>query len=167
MNWFQLAERQINLNKKQSGFSLIEVLVAFSILVIILTTVLESRISSLLRIEQTGDLNQIQDRVRSDLANIRKQALKWQCVQGTACSGLSEDRDNPPLYNDSHCVSSSPLASFPIQTKTLINDNGNIELIRNVEADGQRLDISYIGKVRNKSFNSSSSIIPQAMNWCS
>jgi len=167
MNWFQLAARQINLNKNQSGFSLIEVLVAFSILVIILTTVLESRIGSLLRIEQTGDLNQIQDRVRSDLANIRKQALKWQCVEGTACSGLSEDRDNPPLYNDSHCESSSPLASFPIQTETLINDNDNIELIRNVEVDGQRLDISYLGKVRNKSFKSSSSIIPQAMNWCS
>ena len=60
----------------QSGFSLVEVLVAFSILVIILMTVLESRLDSIRRIEQTGDLNQLQDIVRADLANIRKQALK-------------------------------------------------------------------------------------------
>ena len=165
MNCLQIAKHQINLNKKQSGFSLIEVLVAFSILVIILVIVLESRLGSVRRIEQTGDLNQLQDIVRADLANIRKQALKWQCVQGTACSGLSEDRDNPSLYNDSHCESTSPLAEFPIQTETLVSNN-NIELIRIVETSGSRLDISYKGNVRDKSFNTSTSIIPQAMNWC-
>ncbi len=165
MHWFQTGTRHIKLNK-HSGFSLVEVLVAFSILVIILMIVLQSRIGSVRRIEQTGDLNQIQDKVRSDLANIRKQALKWQCVQGTACSGLSEDRDNPPLYNDSHCDSDSPLADFPVQTETLLSNNENIELIRTVEANGSRLDISYTGKARDKSFNTSTSIIPQAMNWC-
>jgi prepilin-type N-terminal cleavage/methylation domain-containing protein len=165
MNYLQIAKHQINLNKKQSGFSLIEVLVAFSILVIILVIVLESRLGSVRRIEQTGDLNQLQDIVRADLANIRKQALKWQCVQGTACSGLSEDRDNPSLYNDSHCESTSPLAEFPIQTETLVSNN-NIELIRIVETSGSRLDISYKGNVRDQSFNTSTSIIPQAMNWC-
>jgi type II secretory pathway pseudopilin PulG len=155
-----------NTLSQSSGFSLIEVLVAFSILVIILMTVLESRLGSIRRIEQTGDLNQIQDKVRSDLANIRKQALRWQCIEGTACSGLSEDRDNPSLYNDSHCDRSRPLADFPIQTETLISNNNNIELIRTVEANSSRLDIIYIGKARNKSFRTSTSIIPQAMNWC-
>lgn len=151
---------------KQSGFSLVEVLVAFSILVIILMTVLESRLGSVRRIEQTGDLDQIQDRVRSDLASIRKQALKWQCVEGTACSGLSEHRDNPSRYSDSHCKSSSPLVDFPIQTETLISDNSNIELIRRVEANGKQLNIIYTGKAREKSFLTRTSIIPQAMNWC-
>ena len=159
MHWFQTGTRHIKLNK-HSGFSLVEVLVAFSILVIILMIVLQSRIGSVRRIEQTGDLNQIQDKVRSDLANIRKQALKWQCVQGTACSGLSEDRDNPPLYNDSHCDSDSPLADFPVQTETLLSNNTNIELIRTVEANGSRLDISYTGKARDKSFGTSSSWNP-------
>tara|TARA_B100000073_G_scaffold49639_1_gene36587 strand:- start:80 stop:577 length:498 start_codon:yes stop_codon:yes gene_type:complete len=152
--------------KLRSGFSLVEVLVAFSILAIILMTVLQSRLDSVRRIEQTGDLNQIQDRVRSDLSSIRKQALKWQCIPGTACSGLSEDRDNPPRYSDSHCESNSPLASFPIQTKTLTSNN-NIELTRNVEVKTQQLIISYAGKARDKSFSTSTSIIPQAMNWCS
>lgn len=162
----QISDRQKNFNE-QSAFSLVEVLVAFSILVIILMTVLQSRLSSVRRIEQTGDLNQIQDKVRSDLANIRKQALKWQCVEGTACSGLSEDRDNPSLYSDSHCNNNSPLGDFPIQTETLISDNNKIELIRAVEANGKRLDISYTGQARDKSFSTSTSIIPQAMNWCS
>ena len=153
-------------SNQQSGFSLLEVVVAFSILVIILMTVLESRLGSVRRIEQTGNLNQIQDRVRSDLANIRKQALKWQCVQGTACSGFSEDRDNPSIYNDSHCESSNPLAGFPIQSTTLISDNDKIKLTRNVAANGKRLDISYSGQAGDKSFSTSTSIIPQAMNWC-
>ena len=152
---------------KQAAFSLIEVLVAFSILLIILMTVLQSRLGSIRRIEQTGDLNQIQDMVRADLANIRKQALRWQCVQGTACSGLKEDRDNPSRYSDSHCENTSPLADFPIQSETLISDNNNIELIRTVEPNGQQLMISYAGKARDKSFNTNTSIIPQAMNWCS
>ena len=150
----------------QSGLSLVEVLVAFSILVIILMTVLESRLGSVRRIEQTGDLNQLQDIVRADLANIRKQALKWQCIHGTACSGLSEDQDNSSRYSDSHCESDSPLASFPIQTETLTSENSNIELIRRIEINGKRLDINYSGKSRDKSFNTSASIIPQAMNWC-
>jgi len=150
---------------QQSGLSLVEVLVSFSILVIILMTVLQSRIGSIRRIEQTGDLNQIQDQVRSDLSSIRKQALKWQCVAGTACSGLSEDRYNPPRYSDSLCGSNSPLTNFPIRTATLISGK-NIELIRNVEANGKQLDISYSGQARNKSFSTSTSIIPQAMNWC-
>ena len=88
-------------------------------------------------------------------------------LTGTACSGLKEDRDNPSRYSDSHCESTSPLADFPIQSETLISDNNNIELIRTVEANGQQLMISYAGKARDKSFNTSASIIPQAMNWCS
>jgi len=166
MHWLQKATRQIKL-RRNSGFSLIEVLVAFSILVIILMTVLQSRLGSVRRIEQTGDLNQIQDMVRADLANVRKQALKWQCEQGTACSGLKEDRDNPSRYSDSHCESTNPLADFPIQSETLISDNNNIELIRTVEPNGQQLMISYAGKARDITFNTNTSIIPQAMNWCS
>ena len=150
----------------QSGFSLIEVLVAFSILVIVLITVLESRLDSVRRIEQTGDLNQLQDIVRADLSNIRKQALKWQCVQGTACSGLKDDRDNPSRYSDSHCNSSNPIAAFPVQTGVLNTDNGKNELIRTVERDGKQLIVTYTGQAGDKPFTTSTSIMPKAMNWC-
>ena len=156
---------QINLNK-QSGFSLVEVLVAFSILVIILMTVLESRLDSVRRIEQTGDLNQLQDIVRADLANIRKQALKWQCVQGTACSGLKVDRDNPARYSNSHCDASDPFSDFPVQTEALNTSNDNLSLMRTVEGDGKQLIITYTGQAGEKPFSTSTSIIPQAMRWC-
>lgn len=150
----------------QSGFSLVEVLVAFSILVIILITVLESRLESVRRIEQTGDLNQLQDIVRADLANIRKQALKWQCVQGTACSGLKDDRDNPARYSDSHCSLGNPIGAFPVQTGALNFDNANIELMRTVKGDGKKMIITYTGQVSDKPFTTSALIIPKAMNWC-
>jgi prepilin-type N-terminal cleavage/methylation domain-containing protein len=150
----------------QSGFSLIEVLVAFSILVIVLITVLESRLDSVRRIEQTGDLNQLQDIIRADLSNIRKQALKWQCVQGTACSGLKDDRDNPSRYSDSHCNSSNPIAAFPVQTGVLNTDNGKNEIIRTVERDGKQLIVTYTGQAGDKPFTTSTSIMPKAMNWC-
>ena len=130
-----------------------------------MTTVLQSRVDSVRRIEQTNELNNIQDKVRSDLASVRKQALKWQCITGTACSGRSEDRDNPARYLASHCSKNNPLDEFPIQTTTLIDDN-NMKLIRNVEVTGKQLNIRYTGQARDKSFNTNASIIPQAMNWC-
>ena len=150
----------------KEGFSLVEVLVAFSILAIVLATVFESRFTSTRRVEQTGDLKQIQNMVRVDLAQIREQALKWQCVQGTACTGQYENKDHEARYHNTHCTGSIPLAGFPIQTDVLSSENNNIQLTRNVELNGNQLDITYTGQARDKSFNTSTSIIPQAMNWC-
>ena len=165
MNGWYRSTGQVDLNK-QPGFSLVEVLVAFSILVIVLMAVLESRLDSVRRIEQTGDLNQLQDIVRADLANIRKQALKWQCEPGTACSGLKVDRDNPARYSNSHCDASNPIASFPVQTDVLNTDNDKIELTRTVDDDGKQLVVTYTGKAGDKPFSTRTSIIPKAMNWC-
>ena len=47
-------ERQ-SLPQKQSGFSLLEVLIAFSILIIAFVSVFQSRLDSTKRIEQTGE----------------------------------------------------------------------------------------------------------------
>jgi len=172
--------------KQQSGFSLVEVLVAFSILVIILVTVLQSRVSSVRRIEETGDLNQIQDIVRADLANIRKEALKWKCQPGTACTGSANHRHNPPRYVDlvppenvdpvdldssSHyCNKEDPLTGFKESIPELNNNqNKNIIITRAMAINSEnrkQLDITYKGKVGNRSFDSSASIIPEAMSWC-
>ena len=151
----------------KEGFSLVEVLVAFSILAIVLAAVFESRFVSNRRIEQTGDLKQIQNMVRVDLAHIRKEALKWQCVLGTACSGQYENKDNEARYRNTHCTSNNPLTEFPVQTEVLSSENKNIQLTRNVELNGKQLDITYSGQANGKDFSTSASIIPQAMNWCS
>ena len=172
---------------QESGFSLVEVLVAFFILIIILITVLESRLGSVRRIEQTGNLNQIQDRIRKDIAAVRKQALKWKCQPGTACTGLASDRNNPPRYVDlvppdylylvdpaspSHyCNKEDPLAEFQeIIPDIPSTDNKNISISRSMEINNEnkkQLDITYAGKSGEKTISSSTSIIPQAMNWCS
>ncbi len=150
----------------KTGFSLVEVLVAFSILAIVLATVFESRFASTRRVEQTGDFNQIQNMVRVDLAYIREEALKWQCELGTACSGRYEDKDHEARYRNTHCTSNIPLTEFPVQTEVLSSENNNIQLTRNVELNKKQLDITYSGQARGKAFITRTLIIPQAMNWC-
>ena len=150
----------------QTGFSLVEVLVAFAILLIVIVGVFQSRLNSVRRMEQSGQMNQSQDRIRQDIAFIRKAALIWQCKSGTACSGLAEDRDNPVRYDVSHCLKAKPLADFPIQSETLTSDEANIQISRVVEINDRQLEITYVDKNRGSSITASTSIVPQAMNWC-
>ena len=150
----------------QTGFSLVEVLVAFAILMIVIVGVFQSRLNSVRRMEQSGQMNQSQGRIRQDIAFIRKAALIWQCKSGTACSGLAEDRDNPVRYDVSHCLKAKPLADFPIQSETLTSDEANIQISRVVEINDRQLEITYVDKNRGSSITASTSIVPQAMNWC-
>lgn len=150
----------------QTGFSLVEVLVAFAILLIVIVGVFQSRLNSVRRMEQSGQMNQSQDRIRQDIAFIRKAALIWQCKSGTACSGLAEDRDNPVRYDVSHCLKAKPLADFPIQSEPLTSDEANIQISRIVEINDRQLEITYVDENRDSSITASTSIVPQAMNWC-
>ena len=153
-----------------AGFSLVEVLVAFSILMIVIVGVFQSRLNSLRHMEQAGQMNQTQDSIRQDIASIRKAALIWQCQPGTACSGKVEDQDNPVRYKTSHCQEEKPLAKFlaesTIQSKQLSSDNPNIKISRIVEINNKQLDITYLDVNRNSSIHTSTSVIPRAMNWC-
>ena len=157
----------------QGGFSLVEVLVAFLILMIVIVGVFQSRLNSVRRMEQSGQMNQTQDRIRQDIASIRKAALIWQCQPGTACSGRIADRDNPVRYAVTHCLEDAPLAKFltefNIQSEPISSDNPNIQISRMVEINAdndQRLDITYVDTTRDSYIHKSTSIIPQAMNWC-
>ena len=143
-----------------------EVLVAFLILMIVIVGVFQSRLNSVRRMEQSGQMNQTQDLIRQDIASIRKAALIWQCQSGTACSGLAEDRDNPARYDVTHCQANEPLADFSIRSGPLNSENPNIQISRVVETNGGQLDITYIDENRDSSINSGASVIPQAMNWC-
>ena len=150
----------------QVGFSLMEVLVAFLILMIVIMAIFQSRLNNLRRMEQSGQMNQTQDLIRQDIASIRKAALIWQCQSGTACSGLAEDRDNPARYDVVHCQADEPLADFSIRSGPLTSNNPNVQILRIVETNGRQLDITYIDENRNSSINASTTVIPQAMNWC-
>lgn len=150
----------------QGGFSLVEVLVAFLILMIVIVGVFQSRLNSLRRMEQSGQMNQTQDLIRQDIASIRKAALIWQCQSGTACSGRAEDQDNPVRYITTHCQEDDPLAEFSIQSKPLSSTNPNIQISRDVVINDRQLDITYFDNNRDSYILTTTSIIPQAMNWC-
>ena len=151
---------------KNVGFSLVEVLIAFSILIIVLASVFELRLSSLRRMEQTAERNQVQNAIRQDMAFVRKQALKWKCREGTACTGEIADQNTPPRYESDHCATTNPYGDFSITSKILDIDNDKIEVKRKVIIDGEKLKITYIGTYGDQSITTHTTIIPQAMNWC-
>ena len=150
---------------KSSGFTLIEILVAFSILIIVLMSVLQSRLDSARLSEKTGKLNQVQDGIRADLARIREQALSWKCTQGE-CLGGGSNLYEPSRYSTSHCSKVNPLDDFPVKSGALDNTQDTIQIMRNVSINDKKLVINYTSTVDNKTVSSSASIIPQAMNWC-
>ena len=159
--------------EQPEGFTLVEVVVASLILMIVIVGVFQSRLNSLRRMEKSGQMNQTQDLIRQDIASIRKAALIWQCQPGTACSGRIADRDNPVRYAVTHCLEDAPLAKFltefNIQSEPISSDNPNIRISRMVEINAdndQRLDITYVDTTRDSYIHTSTSIIPQAMNWC-
>ena len=63
-----------SISEPQAGFSLIEVLVSFTILLIVLASVFELRLSSIRRTAATETRNQIQDLIRIDIALVRVHA---------------------------------------------------------------------------------------------
>ena len=152
--------------KENVGFSLVEVLIAFSILIIVLASVSQLRLSSLRRMEQTAERNQVQNAIRQDMAYVRKQALKWKCREGTACTGEITDQNRPPRYESDHCSKITPYGDFSITSKVLETDNDKIEVERKVIIDGKRLKITYTGNFGDQSITTHATVIPQAMNWC-
>ena len=151
---------------KNIGFSLVEVLIAFSILIIVLASVSELRLSSLRRIEQTADRNQVQNIIRQDIAYVRKQALKWKCREGTACTGKIADQNTPPRYESDHCNTTTPYDDFSITSTVIDTGNEKIQVTRTVAIDGKKLNITYTGAFGDQSITTHTTIIPQAMNWC-
>lgn len=149
-----------------SGFTLVEILVAFSILIIVLMSVLQSRLDSVRLSEKTGKLNQVQDGIRADLARIREQALSWKCTQGECLGGVNNLYE-PSRYSTSHCSKANPLDDFPVKSGALDSTQDTIQIMRNVSINEKKLNINYTSTIDNKTVSSSASIIPQAMNWCS
>ena len=156
----------------QAGFSLIEVLVAFTILLIVLASVFELRLSSIRRTEQTATRNQIQDLIRVDIALVRKKALRWQCQSGPSCSALQAAQYQPARYMNSYCSKTigDQLDQFlideDINNKTIANDDQNINISRTININGKQIDITYLGSSGDQAISKNISIIPEAISWC-
>ena len=161
------------MGSKQSGFSLIEVLVSFTILLIVLVGVFELRLNSIRRTEDTGTRNQIQDLIRIDMALVRKKALKWQCQPGASCSGSDDAQYRPARYLNSHCSKSKPeqfnqfLVDEKISKNSTTYDGEMIKIFRVIEITDNQLNVTYSGTAGEKTISTNITISPQAMRWCS
>ena len=152
--------------KHEKGLSLIEVLISFSFLIVIIASVFQLRLSSVRRIEQSGALDRIQNTIRKDIAYVRKQALKWKCQQGTACTGDATDQNNPSRYQSDHCSKDNPYEDFSVTTEVLQDESEDLKVQRKVVINGSRIDITYVGTLGDQTITTETSIVPQAMNWC-
>ena len=148
------------------GFGITEVVVSSVILMVVLMAVVRSQIDSAHRAKQSAELNQIQDIIRQDLNLLRQEAFGWKCEPGTACTGKAADLDTPIRYSTTHCSSDEPLADFPLGSSILM-DSGNIKIERRIEITDRQLEITHNGTSRGKTIANSTSLVPQAMYWCS
>ena len=150
------------------GFSLPEVLIAALILMIVLAAVVESQLNSLRTIEKSGQRHAVQAKINEDLNMLRSQSDRWQCVNGTACSGLAADQDVPRRFDLTHCQLNNPLENYPIEDASLeASGTGiSIERVMSIAPSNRRLDVNYTSEVGGKSINTSSTIVPEALKWC-
>ena len=153
---------------KRQGFSLPEVLIAALILMIILAVVVESQLNSFQTIDKTKQRNAIQAKITEDLNALRSQSDRWQCINGTSCTGLAADQDEPMRFQLNHCQQSNPLENYPIMDALLeVGTNGLlIERTMTIGASNQHIDVNYTGEIGGKTISMNSTITPEALKWC-
>ena len=162
--------RRHSLRKIKSlyGFSLTEVLVASFILMIIFTVVVKSHLDSVITIDRSGQRNAIQAAIAEDLNDLRYDANRWQCVEGTSCTGLTTDQDTPMRFQTDHCHQDNPLDLFPVSNKQLQVGYKDLMIERTVEVDTSKnqLNVYYSSNADGQTIESSSAIVPEALKWC-
>ena len=151
-----------------AGFSLPEVLIAALILMTILAAVVQSQLDSLRTIEKSGQRHAVQAKINEDLNMLRSQSDRWQCIDGTACSGLAVDQDVPRRFKLNHCQLDNPLEKYPIEDASLEVSKGGIAIERVVKIapSNQQFNVSYTSEIGGKSISTSSTIVPEALKWC-
>ena len=152
----------------RQGFSLPEVLIAALILMIILAVVVESQLNSFQTIDKTRQRNAVQAKIAEDLNTLRSQSDRWKCLDGTSCTGLAADQDNPMRFDLSECQKDNPLETYPIEDASLeVGTNGLlIQREMAIASTNRHVDVYYTGEVGGKVINISSTIAPEFLKWC-
>ena len=168
-----LLKHQIHVNRvlgsvRRQGFSLPEVMIAALILMIVLAAVVESQMNSFQTINVTKQRNAVQARIAKDLNALRSQSDRWKCIEGTSCSGLAADQDNPMRFDLSECQQDNPLETYPIEDASLeVGINGLwIEREMTLASTNRHIDVNYTSEVGGKIINVSSTISPEFLKWC-
>ena len=150
------------------GFSLPEVLIAALILMIILAVVLESQMNSAMTIDKSKQRRTIQAKITEDLNMLRSRSDRWQCVNGTSCTGLAADQDEPMRFALNHCQQENLLENYPIEDATLeVGTNGLlIEREMTIDSLDGHINVKYTSEIADKTISANSTITPEALKWC-
>ena len=187
--------RQIDHKRKKikpNGFSLPEVMVSSSILMLIIANTTQIQIDSGSRIIAASNRDEIATRIRADINTLREAALSWECKAGTACTGDPSHANTAMMYNTAdtnasnfstlktHCendtLGSYMLSKNPNEfpsTPTLLTWNTSATtsaksstVTRKIVANKNSLNITYTAAGRSGTTISNATVVPEAMHWC-
>ena len=164
----QIHVKRVLRSFRRRGFSLPEVLIAALILMIVLAAVVESQLNSFQTIDKTRQRNAVQARIAKDLNALKSESDRWECLEGTSCTGLAADQDNPMRFDLSECQQDNPLENYPIENASLeVGLNGLlIEREMTIASTNRHIDVNYTSKVGGKIINISSTVTPEFLKWC-
>jgi len=180
---------QNNLNKIKTGFSLPEVLVSSSILMMVVAGTAQSQIHSIGTTADANQQNAVQALIAEDIDKLRRESFRWMCKPGTACTGEEQFEDVPMRYLTGegttlggidgfcakqtlaeHMIDDQP-ALFPLTSTINWGSNAPervkaVTVNRSIQAIGNELIVSYSASGGAKAFTTSRTLVPQALNWC-
>ena len=173
----------------KNGFSMPEVLISSTILMMIVAGTAKSQINSI-KISASSSLNNaVQALISEDIDRLRRETFRWMCKPATACTGDPQHDDIPMRYltdknsalgqDGGHCeqktlaenmISDQPQI-FPATDRvewnaTAPDNEKNIIISRKITADGNELIVRYSTSGGTKDFTSTTKLVPQAIHWC-
>ena len=170
---------------KKNGFSMPEVLVSSTILMMVVAGTAQSQLTSFAHTANAGQQNAVQTRISEDLDTLRREAFKWQCTDKTSCTGNVQFEDVPMRYNTNEpeliaACATKTMGTTIITKKSNIfpessilnwgnnapQKNQNVTINRTISADNNEIQVTYTTAGSSRNITTTTSIIPQAASWC-
>jgi|TARA_Y100000589_G_scaffold176897_1_gene167702 Tfp pilus assembly protein PilV len=170
---------------RKNGFSMPEVLVSSSILMLVVAGTAQSQLNSVIHTTHAGEQNAVQARISEDLDALKREAFRWQCTSGTSCTGDVQFEDIPMRYNTTHAALTSAcnaqtmggamLSDKPTLFPTLAvlswqsdapKEAQEVQISREITANGNEVEVRYTTSGSSRELDTTTSIIPQAASWC-
>ncbi len=170
---------------KKNGFSMPEVLVSSSILMMVVAGTAQSQLNSVVRTAEAGEQNTVQARITEDIDELRREAFRWQCTNRTSCTGKVQFEDIPMRYNTTQAsvksacsaqtlggemISDKPKLFRALTTLSWQSDAPTeaqkVQITRKITANGNEVEVNYTTTGSSRELDTTTSIIPQAASWC-
>ena len=182
-----MANTALRLQQKTrtNGFSMPEVLVSSSILMMVVAGTAQSQLNSVIHTVDAGEQNAAQARISEDLDALKREAFRWQCTSGTSCTGKVQFEDIPMRYNTTHAAVKSACSAQTIGGALIADkpalfpalgvlswqsdaptEAQKVQITREITANGNEVEVRYTTSGSSRELDTTTSIIPQAASWC-